>query len=85
MEKREIGRQEGSRGEGVGRDADPNEVKTSSREGSGALHRVERPISVRCGHGVVSVLGPTVLRSGVNTNGNRSNISSGVVRQIPTS
>ena len=58
-------------------------MKTSSREGSGALHRVEKPISVRCGRGVVSVLDPTVLQSGVNTNVNRSNISSGVVRQIP--
>ena len=87
MEKREIGRQEGSRGGGVVKNAGPHEVKTSSREGSGALHRVERPISVsvRCGRGVVSVLDPTVLRSGVNTNVNRSNISSGVVRQIPTS
>ena len=85
MEKREIGRQEGSRGGGVGRNAGPHEVKTSSREGSGALHRVEKPISVRCGRGVVSVLDPTVLRSGVNTNVNRSNISSGVVGQIPAS
>ena len=49
MEKKEIGRQEGSREEGVGRNVGPHEVKTSSREGSGALHRVERPISVRCG------------------------------------
>ena len=85
MEKREIGRQEGSRGGGVGKNAGPHEVKTSSREGSGALHRVERPSSVRCGRGVVSVIDPTVLRSGVNTNVNRSNIKSGVVRQIPTS
>ena len=60
MEKREIGRQEGSRGEGVGKNVGPHEVKTSSREGSGALHRVERPISVRCGRGVVSVIDPTV-------------------------
>ena len=85
MEKREIGRQEGSRGGGVGRNVGPHEVKTSSREGSGALHRVERPSSVRSGRGVVSVIDPTVLRSGVNTNVNRSNINSGVVRQIPTS
>ena len=76
MEKREIGRQEGSRGRRAGINAGPHEGKTSSREGSGALHRVERPISVRCGHGVVSVLDPTVLRFGVNTNANRSNINS---------
>ena len=31
MEKREIGRQEGSRGGGVGRNVGPHEVKTSSR------------------------------------------------------
>ena len=72
-------------GGGVGRNVGPHEVKRSTREGSGALHRVERPISVRCDHGVVSVLDPTVLQSGVNTNVNRSNISSGVVRQIPAS
>ena len=36
---------------------------------------------MRCGRGVVSVIDPTVLRSGVNTNANRSNINSGVVRQ----
>ena len=68
MEKREIGRQEGSRGGGVGRNAGPHEVKTSSREGSGALHRVERPISVRCGHGVVSVLESSTYYVVVNEN-----------------
>ena len=73
-------------GGGVGRNVGPHEVKRSTREGSGALHRVERPISVRCGRGVVSVIDPTVLRSGGNTNANRSDInSSGVVRQIAAS
>ena len=79
MEKREIGRQEGSRGRGVGINAGPHEGKTSSREGSGALHRVERPISVRCGRGVVGVIDPTAVRSGDNTTDNRSDINSGLV------
>ena len=60
MEKREIGRQEGSRGGGVGRNVGPHEVKTSSREGSGALRRVERPVGVRCGRVAVSVIDPAV-------------------------
>ena len=42
MEKREIGRQEGSRGRRVGINAGPHEGKTSSREGSGA-HAEEGP------------------------------------------
>ena len=57
----------GEQRERVGINSAPHEEEPSRREGSGALHRVERPISVRCGRGVVSVIviDPTVLRSGV--------------------
>ena len=72
--KRENRQTGGEQRKGVGINSAPHEEEPSRREGSGALHRVERPLSVRCGRGVVSVIDPTVLRSGDNTTDNRIDI-----------